>query len=92
MFPVSRAGSTVWLYVHIANYKSRKVCDGRRFPRNRPFAPDKDHLAFPDRASMTWEIPHGIEDHYPEGSCSCGRNRLIELDRGITTLMDAERP
>jgi hypothetical protein len=23
---------------------------------------------------MSWEVPDPIEDHYPEGSCPCGRD------------------
>ena len=35
-------------------------------------------------ASMTWEIPDRTENHYPEGSCSCGRDLADAEDSGVT--------
>jgi transposase len=34
-------------------------------------------------ASMTWEIPDRTEDHFPRGSCSCGRDLADAVDLGV---------
>jgi transposase len=34
-------------------------------------------------ASMTWEIPDRTEDHFPPGSCSCGRDLADAVDLGV---------
>jgi len=41
-------------------------------------------------ASMTWEVPDRTEDHYPEGSCSCGRDLADAEDRGVTRSFQQE--
>jgi transposase len=41
-------------------------------------------------ASMTWEIPDRTVDHYPEGSCSCGRDLADAEDRGVTRSFQQE--
>jgi hypothetical protein len=34
-------------------------------------------------ASMPWQVPDRIEDHYPEGSCPCGRHLADAADLGV---------
>ena len=41
-------------------------------------------------ASMTWEVPDRTEDHYPEGSCSCGRDLADAEDLGVTRSFQQE--
>jgi hypothetical protein len=41
-------------------------------------------------ASMTWGIPDRTEDHFPEGSCSCGRDLADAEDRGVTRSFQQE--
>ena len=41
-------------------------------------------------ASMTWQIPDRTEDHFPEGSCSCGRDLAEAEDRGVTRSFQQE--
>jgi transposase len=41
-------------------------------------------------ASMTWEIPDRTEDHFPEGSCSPGRDLADAEDRGVTRWFQQE--
>jgi hypothetical protein len=41
-------------------------------------------------ASMTWEVPDRTEDHYPEGSCSCGRDLADAADLGVTRSFQQE--
>jgi transposase len=41
-------------------------------------------------ASMTWEIPDRTEDHFPEGSCSCGRDLADAQDLGVTRSFQQE--
>ncbi len=41
-------------------------------------------------ASMTWEVPDRTEDHYPGGSCSCGRDLADAEDLGVTRSFQQE--
>ena len=41
-------------------------------------------------ASMTWEVPDRTEDHYPEGSCWCGRDLADAEDLGVTRSFQQE--
>ena len=41
-------------------------------------------------ASMTWEVPDRIEDHYPEGSCPCGRDLADAADLGVARSFQQE--
>jgi transposase len=41
-------------------------------------------------ASMSWEVPDRIEDHYPEGACSCGRDRADAADLGVARSFQQE--
>jgi transposase len=41
-------------------------------------------------ASMTWEIPDRTKDHFPEGSCSCGRDLADAEDLGVTRSFQQE--
>jgi transposase len=41
-------------------------------------------------ASMTWQVPDQTEDHYPEGSCSCGRDLAEAQDLGVTRSFQQE--
>ena len=34
-------------------------------------------------AAMRWEVPDRIEDHYPGGACSCGRDLADAADLGV---------
>ena len=40
--------------------------------------------------SMTWKVPDRTEDHYPEGSCSCGRELADAEDLGVTRSFQQE--
>ncbi len=40
--------------------------------------------------SMTWKVPDRTEDHYPEGSCSCGRDLADAEDLGVTRSFQQE--
>jgi hypothetical protein len=40
--------------------------------------------------SMTWEVPDRTEDHYPEGSCACGRDLADAVDLGVTRSFQQE--
>ena len=39
---------------------------------------------------MTWEVPDRTEDHYPEGSCSCGRDLADSADLGVSRSYQQE--
>jgi hypothetical protein len=41
-------------------------------------------------ASMTWEVPDRTEDHYPEGSCSCGLDLADAADLGVSRSYQQE--
>jgi transposase len=41
-------------------------------------------------ASMTWEVPDRTEDHYPGGSCSCGRDLADAADLGVSRSFQQE--
>jgi len=41
-------------------------------------------------ASMTWEVPDRTEDHFPEGSCSCGRDLADAADLGVARSFQQE--
>jgi transposase len=41
-------------------------------------------------ASMTWEVPDRTEDHYPEGSCSCGLDLAGAADLGVSRSYQQE--
>jgi transposase len=41
-------------------------------------------------ASMTWEVPDRAEDHFPEGSCSCGRDLADAADLGVARSFQQE--
>ena len=39
---------------------------------------------------MTWEVPDRTEDHYPEGSCSCGLDLAEAADLGVARSFQQE--
>jgi transposase len=39
---------------------------------------------------MSWEVPDRIEDHYPEGSCPCGRDLADAADLGVARSFQQE--
>jgi transposase len=41
-------------------------------------------------ASMAWEVPDRTEDHYPEGSCSCGLDLADAADLGVARSFQQE--
>ena len=41
-------------------------------------------------ASMAWEVPDRTEDHYPGGSCSCGRDLSGAADLGVARSYQQE--
>ena len=41
-------------------------------------------------ASMTWEVPDRTEDHYAEGSCSCGADLADAADLGVARSYQQE--
>jgi hypothetical protein len=41
-------------------------------------------------ASMTWEVPDRIVDHFPEGTCPCGRGVADAADLGIVRSFQQE--
>jgi len=41
-------------------------------------------------ASMTWEVPDRTEDHYPEGTCPCGRGLADAQDLGVARSYQQE--
>ena len=41
-------------------------------------------------ASMTWEVPDWTEDHFPVGSCSCGRDLADAADLGFARSFQQE--
>jgi transposase len=41
-------------------------------------------------ASMRWEVPDRTEDHYPGGSCSCGRDLADAADLGVARSFQQE--
>ena len=41
-------------------------------------------------ASMAWEVPDRTEDHYPEGSCSCGLDLADAADLGVSRSYQQE--
>jgi len=41
-------------------------------------------------ASMTWEVPDRTENHFPEGSCACGRDLQSAADLGVSRSFQQE--
>lgn len=41
-------------------------------------------------ASMAWEVPDRTEDHFPEGSCACGRDLAGAADLGVSRSFQQE--
>jgi hypothetical protein len=41
-------------------------------------------------SSMAWEVPDRTEDHYPEGSCSCGLDLADAADLGVARSFQQE--
>jgi transposase len=41
-------------------------------------------------ASMMWEVPDRIEDHYPQGACSCGLGLADAEDLGVARSFQQE--
>jgi transposase len=41
-------------------------------------------------ASMTWEVPDLVVDHYPQGACSCGAGLEHAADMGVTRSFQQE--
>lgn len=41
-------------------------------------------------ASMIWEVPDRIEDHYPGGACPCGRDLADAADLGVARSYQQE--
>ena len=39
---------------------------------------------------MAWEVPDRTEDHYPEGSCSCGLDLADAADLGVARSFQQE--
>jgi len=41
-------------------------------------------------ASMAWEVPDRTENHFPEGSCACGRDLQSAADLGVSRSFQQE--
>jgi transposase len=41
-------------------------------------------------AAMAWEVPDRTEDHYPQGSCSCGADLADAADLGVARSFQQE--
>ena len=41
-------------------------------------------------ASMTWEVPDRTEDHYPQGTCACGRDLAGAAGLGVARSFQQE--
>ena len=69
---------------------------GRRPPRKQRRAADRAEKKKRGKqpgspgASMSWEVPDRIEDHYPEGSCPCGRDLADAADLGVARSFQQE--